>query len=74
MKKPNRNNIGNAGEYYVAHILSSRNYITTITLGRAEKYDILAVAPNKKTIKIQVKTLFDKGWRKKLFLCFCKVE
>lgn len=62
MKKPDKNNIGNAGEYYVAYILSSLGCITTITLGRAEKYDILAVLPNKKTIKIQVKTLFDKGW------------
>jgi len=61
MKKPDRNNIGNAGEYYIAYILSSLGCVTTITLGRAERYDIIAVTPEKKTIKVQVKTLFDKG-------------
>ena len=55
-KKPDNNNIGNAGEYYVAALLSSRGYITTITLGRAEKYDIIAIRPDGKTLKIQVKT------------------
>jgi len=56
LKKPDNNNIGNAGEYYIASILSSKGYITTITLGRAEKYDIIAIRPDGKTIKIQVKT------------------
>ena len=55
--KPDNNNIGNAGEYFIASILSSRGYITTITLCRAESYDILAIRPSdSKTIKIQVKT------------------
>jgi len=55
--KPDNNNIGNTGEYYIASILSSRGYITTITLGRAEDYDIIAIRPGDgKTIKIQVKT------------------
>jgi hypothetical protein len=54
--KPDNNNIGNAGEYYIAAILSSKGYITTITLGRAEKYDIIAIRPDGKTLKIQVKT------------------
>lgn len=54
--KPDKNNIGNSGEYYIASILSSKGYITTITLGRAENYDIIAIKPEGKTIKIQVKT------------------
>src|SRR3989344_5185754 len=54
--KPDNNNICNAGEYYIASILSSRGYMTTITLGRAEKYDIIAIRLDGKTIKIQVKT------------------
>ncbi|MFA7708408.1 MAG: group I intron-associated PD-(D/E)XK endonuclease [Candidatus Pacearchaeota archaeon] len=55
--KPDNNNIGNAGEYFIASILSAKGYTTTITLGRAEKYDILAIRPKgQKTIKIQVKT------------------
>jgi hypothetical protein len=54
--KPDNNNIGNAGEYFIASILSSKGYVTTITLGRAEAYDIIAIRPDGKTIKIQVKT------------------
>ncbi|MBS3076613.1 aspartate ammonia-lyase [Candidatus Pacearchaeota archaeon] len=54
--KPDNNNIGNAGEYYIASILSSKGYVATITLGRAEAYDIIAIRPDGKTIKIQVKT------------------
>jgi hypothetical protein len=56
IEKPDNNNIGNAGEYFIASILSSRGYTTTITLGRAETYDIIAIKPDGKTIKIQVKT------------------
>lgn len=55
-----KQNIGNAGEYYIASRLSAKNFITTITLGRAEKYDILAVNPAGKTIKLSVKTRFQK--------------
>ncbi|XOB46402.1 MAG: hypothetical protein ACKKMV_03050 [Candidatus Nealsonbacteria bacterium] len=57
-KKIQKQNIGNAGEYYIASILSAHNFTATITLGRAEKYDILAVNPNHKTLKISVKTRF----------------
>lgn len=56
MEKPDNNNIGNAGEYYIASILSSQGYVTTLTLGRAEAYDIIAIRPDGETIKIQVKT------------------
>ena len=41
-----KQNIGNAGEYYIAALLSALNFTTTLTLGRAERYDILAVAPD----------------------------
>jgi Holliday junction resolvase len=54
--KLDNNNIGNAGEYYIASILSSKGFIATITLGRAEAYDIIAINPKGNTIKIQVKT------------------
>lgn len=57
-EKHGKQNIGNAGEYYIASRLSAENFITTITLGRAEKYDILAVNPQGKTIKLSVKTRY----------------
>jgi len=56
MEKNSKQNIGNAGEYYIASRLSAENFIATITLGRAEKYDILAINPLEKTIKLSVKT------------------
>ena len=54
-----KQNIGNAGEYYIASILSAKDFIATLTLGRAERYDILALNPHGKTIKISVKTRYD---------------
>ena len=54
-----KQNIGNAGEYYVASILSARDFVATLTLGRAERYDLLAVNPKGKTMKISVKTRYD---------------
>lgn len=51
-----KQNVGNAGEYYIAARLSALNFVVTITLGRAEKYDILALGPNERLIKISVKT------------------
>lgn len=54
--KIGKQNIGNAGEYYIASRLSAENFIVTITLGRAERYDILCVSPNDNSIKISVKT------------------
>ena len=55
-EKTQKQNVGNAGEYYIASRLSALNFVATITLGRAEKYDILAVNPKGKVIKISVKT------------------
>ena len=53
-----KQNIGNAGEYYFAARLSALNFTVTITLGRTERYDILAVSPNGKTYKFSLKTRF----------------
>ena len=55
-RKIQKQNIGNAGEYYIAARLSALDFITTITLGRTEKYDILALSPKGKLFKISVKT------------------
>ncbi len=55
-KKLQKQNVGNAGEYYVASRLSAIDFTATITLGRAEKYDILAVGPKGRIVKISVKT------------------
>jgi len=54
-EKAQKQNVGNAGEYYIASRLSALNFTATITLGRAEKYDILAISPTGKIVKISVK-------------------
>ncbi len=54
-QKIQRQNVGNAGEYYIASRLSALNFTATITLGRAERYDILAVGPTNRMVKISVK-------------------
>jgi len=54
--KLQKQNVGNAGEYFIASRLSALDYTVTITLGRAERYDILALSPQGKLIKISVKT------------------
>lgn len=61
--KINKQNVGNAGEYFIASMLSAQDYVVTITLGRAEKFDILCVAPSveNKTFKLSVKTRYEKA-------------
>ncbi len=53
-----KQNIGNAGEYYFAARLSAMNFTVTITLGRTERYDLLAVSPSGKTYKFSLKTRY----------------
>src|SRR3989338_2495051 len=55
IQKAQKQNVGNAGEYYIAARLSALNFTATITLGRAEKYDILALSPGGRLVKISVK-------------------
>lgn len=62
VRSVSKNNVGNAWEYYIASILSLNDFVATITLGRAETYDIIAVSNNwkGKVIKISVKTRLQK--------------
>lgn len=55
-QKTQKQNVGNAGEYYIASRLSEKDFIVTITLGRAERYDIMAIGPRGRFITISVKT------------------
>lgn len=55
-KEIQKQNIGNAGEYYIASRLSAENFVATITLGRAEHFDILALSQTGRSIKLSVKT------------------
>ena len=58
MPKPDSQQKGLAGEYYVASILSRLGYDIGITIGRAKAYDMTAIGPSGKTINIQVKSTY----------------
>ena len=58
MGKPDSQQIGLAGEYYVAFVLSRLGYDIGITIGRAKIFDMVAVAPSGKEINIQVKATY----------------
>ncbi len=56
MEKIEKQNKCNAGEYYIAGLLSIRNCVVSITLGRNIGYDLIVVLPSEKVVKVQVKT------------------
>jgi len=57
--KPDSQQRGLAGEYYVAFILSRLGYDIGITLRRAKVFDMTAVTPSGKEINIQVKSNYN---------------
>ncbi len=59
MIKPDSQQIGLAGEYYVAFELSRLGYDIGITIGRAKIFDMTAVAPSGESINIQVKANYN---------------
>jgi len=58
MGKPDSQQRGLAGEYYVAFILSRLGYDIGITIGRAKIFDMIALGPSGRTINIQVKSTY----------------
>lgn len=58
MHKPDSQQRGLAGEYYVAFILTRLGYDIGITIGRAKIFDIMATGDSGKTINIQVKSTY----------------
>jgi len=55
-QKIQKQNVGNAGEYYIVSKLSTLDFTVSITLGRAESFDILSLRPDGKTITVSVKS------------------
>ena len=58
MGKPDSQQRGLAGEYYVAFILSRLGYDIAITIGRAKVFDMVALAASEKAVNIQVKATY----------------
>lgn len=58
MGKPDSQQRGLAGEYYVAFILSRLGYDIGITMGRAKNFDMMALGTPGRIINIQVKSTY----------------
>ena len=58
MGKPDSQQRGLAGEYYVAFTLSRLGYDIGITIGRAKIFDMMARGTHGSTINIQVKSTY----------------
>ncbi len=58
MPKPDSQQRGLAGEYYVAAIITWLGYDIGITLGRAKVFDMMVAGPKGRTINMQVKTTY----------------
>lgn len=58
MGKPDSQQRGLAGEYYVAFVLSRLGYDIGITIGRAKIFDLIALGSNGREINIQVKSTY----------------
>lgn len=53
MGKPDSQQRGPAGEYYVAFILSRLGYNIGVTIGRAKIFDMMTLAPSAKVINMR---------------------
>ncbi len=51
-----KNNVGNAGEFYLAAVLSANDCVVNLTLGRNTNYDLLIVNPRGEFKMLSVKT------------------
>jgi hypothetical protein len=58
MRKPDSQQIGLAGEYYVSFVLTRLAYDIGITIGRAKIFDLMATGSSGKTLNIQVKSTY----------------
>ena len=62
-KRPGTYQIARSGEYYVAAELSRRGFNATTFAGNLPLFDIVAVTPSGKALRIQVKTRTNKNNR-----------
>jgi len=57
-KKISRNNIGIAGEFYMAHVLAKHNFKVNLSLGRTEGFDLFVQNPFGTNLVVSVKTTY----------------
>jgi hypothetical protein len=59
MGKPDSQQRGLAGEYYVVFTLSRLGYDIAITIGRAKIFDVVALGTSGREINVQVKSTYE---------------
>ena len=57
-QKATSNNIGIAGEFYIAHILAKNNFKVNVSLGRTEGFDLFVQNPFGTNMVVSVKTTY----------------
>ena len=53
-----KNDVGIAGEFYIAHILAKNGFKVNVSLGRTEGFDLFVQNPNGINITVSVKTRY----------------
>ena len=56
--KISKNNIGVAGEFYMAHVLAKHNFKVNVSLGRTEGFDLFVQNPQGENLTVSVKTTY----------------
>ena len=56
--KISKNNIGVAGEFYMAHVLAKHNFKVNVSLGRTEGFDLFIQNPQGENLTVSVKTTY----------------
>jgi len=70
--KISKNNIGVAGEFYMAHVLAKHNFKVNVSLGRTEGFDLFIQNPQGKNLVVSVKTTYSN--KSKFLIMNKKVE
>ncbi|MCK4382796.1 MAG: hypothetical protein KAW66_05825 [Candidatus Lokiarchaeota archaeon] len=53
-----KNDVGIAGEFYIAHVLAKHGFKVNVSLGRTEGFDLFVQNPNGINITVSVKTRY----------------
>ncbi len=53
-----KNDVGIAGEFYIAHVLAKHGFKVNVSLGRTEGFDLFVKNPNGINITVSVKTTY----------------
>ena len=53
-----KNDVGIAGEFYIAHVLAKHGFKVNVSLGRTEGFDLFVQNPQGKNLTVSVKSTY----------------